>query len=250
MENPLSLWLYGIITILVIISGLMIVLGRQLRLWIQSNESRQVWFLGIGFPLLSAITIFYLVIIVPSWSNFVISQVAYYTISPVLTGFSIICMGYLFRWRHYPTNEKNNSFSKLTLNNPRNLKKVEKGLLYLLLKTNQSKDVDLSTLKSVAKICAKSIFEGTNTKSLIDGSLKGVHLSKVSTLEYFIYLKRENYFGDKTSKIANAIFHNWPLKKNKGWGTSNLYTRVNLLKEKKVFDGLTSEIALKNEMNL
>jgi hypothetical protein len=146
--------------------------------------------------------------------------------------------------------KKEESKSKISLQNPKDIKKITKGLEYLFKKSNPKTEISL--IKEVANLSAQKIFHNSNISDESSSlNLNDLLLKKDILIQYFLFLEKEEYF-DKTIKVSipNIIFNNWPLKNGRGWALSNLYLLTSKYKKLTTlpFNKLTSEIALRNEM--
>jgi len=143
--------------------------------------------------------------------------------------------------------------SKIQLS--KSYKSVLKGLLYLLKKRN--KKINENILRDYALSIVHSIFHTNEIFTANVSEYREINFTSDLLIDYILFLEKEEYFiNDRSFSIPRIL--NEKLNINfKGKSAKNFYALLNKkdygttnIKDIKIkFSGLTSETALKNEMN-
>ncbi|WP_299767008.1 hypothetical protein [uncultured Dokdonia sp.] len=136
---------------------------------------------------------------------------------------------------------------KIELNNPKNIRKIRKGLTYLIKKQNP--DIIHKEAKSIARIISLDIFHTENPEISKPLNNMSINFNNKILMEFIFFLSKTEYIKKQKHSFPKIISNNISIDK-RGFSYQNLYILAKEIKNNPelTFNGLTSPLALANEM--
>ncbi len=136
---------------------------------------------------------------------------------------------------------------KIELANPKNIRKIRKGLNYLIKKQNPN--LTSKESKSIARIISSDIFQTENPEVYKPLYNRSINFNNKVLMEFIFFLSKNQYIKKQGHSFPKIISNNLSIHQ-RGFSYQNLYILAKKIESDSelTFNGLTSSLALENEM--